>query len=439
MAKLSVNSLATLQNETTALSTINGNFSATVTALENTLSRDGTTPNTMGANLDMNSNRILNLPLPVSGTEPARKQEFDDLAADVANTLADAVAVATQDAEDAATTATTKAGEASTSATNASNSASAASASAASAASSYDAFDDRYLGSKSSDPTLDNDGNALITGAMYFNTSNNTLRIYNGASWQAYSSSSGITDLVQDTTPQLGGALDLNGFDISGVAQKITIGTVELGNASDTTLSRASAGRLAVEGVNVVTTSSTDTLTNKTLTSPTLTTPVLGTPSSGNLSNCTSLPVSGITASTSTALGVGSIELGHASDTTISRDSAGIIAVEGVALYPNLPQNSQSTAYTAVLSDANKHLLHPTADNNARTFTIPANSSVAYPIGTMIVFVNQINTLSIAITSDTLTLQPTGLTGTRTLAANGAATAIKITSTSWIIFGVGLS
>lgn len=56
----------------------------------------------------------------------------------------------------------------------------------------------------------------------------------------------------------------------------------------------------------------------------------LGTPSSGTLTNCTGLPVAGITSSTSTALGVGSLEVGHASDTTISRASAGIIAVEGV-------------------------------------------------------------------------------------------------------------
>lgn len=75
-----------------------------------------------------------------------------------------------------------------------------------------------------------------------------------------------------------------------------------------------------------------DTLTNKTLTSPTLTTPVLGTPSSGTLTNCTGLPVAGITASTSTALGVGSIELGAASDTTVARVSAGVISVEGVTI-----------------------------------------------------------------------------------------------------------
>lgn len=62
---------------------------------------------------------------------------------------------------------------------------------------------------------------------------------------------------------------------------------------------------------------------------PTLVAPILGTPTSGTLTNCTGLPVAGITASTSTALGVGSLELGHASDTTVSRLGAGRAAVEG--------------------------------------------------------------------------------------------------------------
>lgn len=68
------------------------------------------------------------------------------------------------------------------------------------------------------------------------------------------------------------------------------------------------------------------------LESPAFITPNLGTPSAGTLTNCTGLPVAGITASTSTALGVGSIELGHASDTTISRSAAGVIAVESVVI-----------------------------------------------------------------------------------------------------------
>lgn len=106
-----------------------------------------------------------------------------------------------------------------------------------------------------------------------------------------------------------------------------------------------------------------------------------------------------------------------------------------------VPQNSQSTAYTLILADANKHILHPSADTTARTFTVPANSSVAFPIGTAITFVNQNagGVITIAITTDTMRLAGAGTTGSRTLAANGVATALKITSTEWIISGTGLT
>jgi hypothetical protein len=138
-------------------------------------------------------------------------------------------------------------------------------------------------------------------------------------------------------------------------------------------------------------------------TSPTLVTPVLGTPSSGTLSACT---VDGT-------------------------DAVG---------FRNIPQNSQSAAYTLVLADAGKHIFHPVGDNNARTFTIPANSSVAYPVGTAITFINMAAAnVTIAITTDTMYLSSAGTTGSRTLAQYGSATAIKITSTNWLISGSGLT
>jgi hypothetical protein len=153
-----------------------------------------------------------------------------------------------------------------------------------------------------------------------------------------------------------------------------------------------------------------------------------------------SLTMSGtLSLGTSNAFTCGSIELGAASDTTLTRGAAGVLAVEGVNVYPNIPQNSKSAAYTLVLGDANTHILHPTADNNARTFTIPDNSSVAFPIGTTITFVNEINTVTISITTDTLKLAGAGSTGSRTLAANGMATAIKTASTTWWISGTGLT
>ena len=107
--------------------------------------------------------------------------------------------------------------------------------------------------------------------------------------------------------------------------------------------------------------------------------------------------------------------------------------------FRGIPQNSQSAAYTCVAADGGKHIFHPTADNNARTFTIPSNASVAFEVGTAITFVNQINTVTIAITSDTLRWAKDGSTGSRTLAANGIATALKITSTEWLITGEGLT
>ena len=92
-----------------------------------------------------------------------------------------------------ATTASTKASEASTSAAAAAASQTAAAASAASAASTYDQFDDRYLGTKSSDPSTDNDGNALVEGALYFSSTDNAMQVYDGSEWIAASSAGSVS------------------------------------------------------------------------------------------------------------------------------------------------------------------------------------------------------------------------------------------------------
>ena len=126
----------------------------------------------------------------------------------------------------------------------------------------------------------------------------------------------------------------------------------------------------------------------------------------------------------------GTATFASVSPSTTAADSVG---------YVGMPQNAQSAAYTLVAADAGKHILHTITDNNARTFTIPANGAVAFPIGTVITFINMINTVTIAITTDTMYLAGAGTTGSRTLAAYGVATAIKITSTSWIISGNGLT
>ena len=104
--------------------------------------------------------------------------------------------------------------------------------------------------------------------------------------------------------------------------------------------------------------------------------------------------------------------------------------------YLEIPQNSQSGNYTLVLADSGKHI-YTTA---LATITIPANSSVAFPIGTAVTFINSsASATTIAITTDTMNLSPAGTTGSRTLAQYGMATAVKVTSTVWYISGTGLT
>jgi len=108
--------------------------------------------------------------------------------ASLASTSASNASTSASNASASASTATTQASNASTSATNAANSATAAAAS-------FDSFDDIYLGAKATAPTLDNDGNALQTGALYWNTTSSSLFIRNGAAWDpaAFSASGSVT------------------------------------------------------------------------------------------------------------------------------------------------------------------------------------------------------------------------------------------------------
>lgn len=103
--------------------------------------------------------------------------------------------------------------------------------------------------------------------------------------------------------------------------------------------------------------------------------------------------------------------------------------------YLEVVQNAQNAGYTLVAGDAGKQIYF----NTAGVFTIPANASVAFPIGTAVTFVNMGAASTIAITSDTMYLAGLGTTGTRTLATYGLATALKMTATTWIISGSGLT
>lgn len=130
---------------------------------------------------------------------------FPDALEDFVTEAGTQVAAAATSATNAATSATASA----TSATAAATSATAAAASATSAAASLDAIEGFYLGAAASDPTTDLNGDALTAGDWYFNTGSDALKVYNGSTFITFSA---LTfDLVDDTTPQLGGNLDFNG------------------------------------------------------------------------------------------------------------------------------------------------------------------------------------------------------------------------------------
>lgn len=201
--------------------------------------------------------------------------------------------------------------------------------------------------------------------------------IYSGSVWEK----SDTTDAVSSVAGRTG-AVTLTVADIGGdTSTALGVGSLNVGHASDTTVTRASAGVIAVEGVNVL-----------------LSGGALGTPSSGTLSNCTSLPVSGITSSTTATLGVGALELGHASDTSITRVSAGVVAIENA--------NVVTTSSTDTLT--NKTLTNPTVNNYTEGVvaigTVSSSHTIALTNGTV-----QTATLT-ASTATTFTM-PTATAG----------------------------
>jgi hypothetical protein len=116
-----------------------------------------------------------------------------------------------------------------------------------------------------------------------------------------------------------------------------------------------------------------------------------------------------------------------------------------LAGYLGMPQNpevaTETFSYTLAASDAGKHIYY-TGTPTSAALVIPANTAVAFEIGTTFVVMNDLGAatdVSISITTDTLQLAGTGTTGTRTLARYGVATCTKVTATKWIISGNGLT
>jgi len=157
---------------TQELGSFKGNWAASTAYVGRDIVKDTSTNNIF----------IVNTAHTSSGSQPltsnANSAKYD-LLVDASSATTSQTAAASS-----ATAAASSATTASTQASNAASSATAAASSATSAASSFDSFDDRYLGAKSSEPSVDNDGDALITGALFFDTTAEATKVYTGSAWQ---------------------------------------------------------------------------------------------------------------------------------------------------------------------------------------------------------------------------------------------------------------
>jgi hypothetical protein len=200
--------------------------------------------------VSLNSQKITNLATPTSNTDASTKAYVDtsianliDGAPSTLDTLNE-IAAALNDTANFSDTVVLKAGSTMTGALTLSGAptqnlhaatkayvdsfapsvaadAAAAAASATAAAASYDSFDDRYLGAKASNPSLDNDGNALVTGALYWNTTDNSMKVWSGSAWGGIQSA--VTSSRWSKTAA-GGETTLNGADNNSVTLSYTVG-----------------------------------------------------------------------------------------------------------------------------------------------------------------------------------------------------------------------
>ena len=236
---------------TQELGTFKGNWSSGTAYVARDLVKDTSTNNIF----------IVNTAHSATGSQPltsnANSAKYD-LIVDAGSATTSASAAATS-----ATNAASSATAAASSATAAASSATAAASSATSAANSFDDFDDRYLGAKSSEPSTDNDGDALVTGALFFDTTVGAMKVYTGSAWQTVTVSAAnqanintVAGISSNVTTVAG--ISSNVTTVAGISSDVTavagissdIQAVENIKANITTVAGISANVTTVAGIS---------------------------------------------------------------------------------------------------------------------------------------------------------------------------------------------